>query len=202
MKIILLSICLVLAFLQQGHGQSGSISCDSLRIDSVWLVQAGINRIAVRLQFLGNSTDFINYPYFPFIFNQFGDTIAKGEMGLFAQLGGTKQEYLNITLLNELPSVMYLRLRFNSDSCSFPWFPASSGLHQAAAKLTCFPNPADDKVYLRTVNDREIQFSLTDSHGRMIKTGKATNEIPISELSAGLYFLDLDRTNRRILVKR
>jgi hypothetical protein len=202
MKIILLSICLGLAFLQQGHGQSGSISCDSLRIDSVWLIQAGINRIAVRLHFLGSSTDFISYPYFPFIFNQFGDTIAKGGMEFFGQLGGTKQEYLNITFLNELPPVMYLRLRFNSDSCSFPWFLASSGMHQAAAKPTFFPNPADDKVYLRTVDEKEIQFTIADSLGRIVKTGKATNEIPISEFPAGLYLLDFNRTNRKILVKR
>lgn len=202
MKIILLSICLGLAFLQQGYGQSGSVSCDSLRIDSVWLVQASINRIAVRLQFLGNSTDFINYPYFPFIFNQFGDTIAKGEMEFFGQLGGTKQDYLNITLLNELPSVMYFRLRYDSDSCNFPYFLANSNLPEAAAKPGIFPNPVNEKVILKNAGEKEIRFSITDKFGRMVKNGKASDEIPVNGLPAGMYFLQLDQSLRRAFLKR
>ena len=156
----------------------------------------------MRLHFLGSSTDLINYPYFPFIFNQFGDTIAKGEMEFFGQLGGTKQDYLYITLLNELPSVMYLRLRYDSDSCNFPYFLANSNLPEAAAKPGIFPNPVDEKVFLKNEGEKEIRFSITDQFGRMVKTGKASDEIPVNGLPAGMYFLQLDQSLRRAFLKK
>lgn len=187
MKKLLFSGVLCIFLLTQAIGQT--IPCDSMKVDSVWLVEAGINRIAVRMKMLGGNSDFINYPYFPYIFNQLGDTIARGEMFYFGQSGGTIQEYLNMTLLNELPPVIHLRFRFNSDSCDFTYALTSAQGISEFRQPEIFPNPAGDEIHYQNFR-RDQAFRLINSAGRILLSGILTGgkgKLDFSEIPAGIY---------------
>ena len=166
-----------------------SIPCNRFQIDSVWLVQAGINRLMIRLHFSGNQTDFINYPYFKLVLNQFGDTIANGELFYFGQLGNSSQEYSTMTMLNELPPVMYLRFRYNDDSCNFVYVTARlPDLNSGMPEI--FPNPVRDKIFVRN-NSGFASYAILDYLGRKVKTGRTepSGGIAATGLSPGFYFL-------------
>lgn len=61
------------------------------------------------------------------------------------------------------------------------------------AKFSMFPNPANTILYIET--DKEIsQIGIYNSQGQLVKTEKTKN-IPISELTSGLYFVKVTLTN-------
>jgi hypothetical protein len=167
-----------------------SIPCNRFQIDSVWLVQAGINRLMVRLHFIGNQNDFINYPYFPLVVSQFGDTIATGEMEYFGQFGNSSQQYSTMTMLNELPPIIFLRFRYNNDSCNFKYIITRlAGLdHSRIPEI--FPNPVKDRIFVRNNSGFE-GYAILDYLGKKVKTGRIEpgGGIPATGLSPGLYFL-------------
>lgn len=61
------------------------------------------------------------------------------------------------------------------------------------AKFSMFPNPANTILYIET--DKGIsQIDIFNSQGQLVKTAKTKN-VPISELTSGLYFVKLTLTN-------
>lgn len=183
-------ILLLFSWFSSASFAQDSIPCDSLRIDSVWLVQAGINRLMVKLHFSGNQNDIINMPYFPLVFNQFGDTIANGELFYFGQLGNSSQIYSTITMLNELPPVMYLRFRFNNDSCNFVFVTAGLTESQKAKVPGFYPNPVKERIFLHNPAE-SVAYEILDKLGRRLTSGIAEpgGGIPATGLSPGFYFL-------------
>ncbi|MCZ4317813.1 T9SS type A sorting domain-containing protein [Aequorivita viscosa] len=59
------------------------------------------------------------------------------------------------------------------------------------AELVIYPNPAQDKLIIQSANDEFDSVTITDVNGRIILTMKkmVSNEIDISALKAGMYFI-------------
>lgn len=192
MKKLLLVVGLLFVLCQSSSAQLSTLPCDSMQIDSVWLQQAGINRLMIRLKLPGNSGNFINYPFFSAVLNQFGDTIARGELFYFGQFGGSVQDYETLTLLNEAPAVMYLILRYESATCTFPYFLSTAGSAlQISGSLQLYPNPAEEEVYLSNFPPGS-SFFLYSSSGRQVAGGSLPSgqgRIPVQHLPQGLYRL-------------
>jgi hypothetical protein len=66
-----------------------------------------------------------------------------------------------------------------------------------------YPNPAKDKIYIRTNGKEEFAF-MYDVYGNKVKSGK--NEIDISDLSEGVYFVTVKTTEgvatKKVIVQR
>jgi len=78
--------------------------------------------------------------------------------------------------------------------------------------LSAFPNPTDDEfnIELLLSNSEELELTISNVHGNTIKSFKdnykgGTNviELNVSELSKGLYFVQImnTRTNQLVLLK-
>jgi hypothetical protein len=177
-----------------------SIPCNRFQVDSVWLVQAGINRLMVKLRFSGIQAEFINYPYFPLIMNQFGDTIATGELLYFGQAGNSSQVYSAMTMLNELPPVIYLRFRYDNDSCNFVFVTVGLAESEKPQEPGFYPNPVKDRIFLQNPAESGA-YEILDKLGRRMNAGKAESGgvIPATGLPPGIYFLKTGNISYKFL---
>jgi hypothetical protein len=72
-------------------------------------------------------------------------------------------------------------------------------------KITIYPNPCIDKIYIAQTNTNEIEVILLDiigkQVGKTIKSKSQTTEIDVSGLKAGIYFLDV-KTKEEMCFKK
>jgi hypothetical protein len=205
MKKILLLTGLFFVLWQTSSAQLSTLPCDSMQIDSVWLQQAGINRLMIRLKLAGNSGNFINYPFFSAVLNQFGDTIARGELFYFGQFGGSVQEYETLSFLNEVPSVMYLVLRYDTLSCSFPYSAATAGqtIEKSRGPLL-YPIPAEEEVFISNLASGSFCFLYNSTGGQVafVSLPDGKGRIPLQELPKGLYRLLLSDGRSAVIIRK
>lgn len=64
-----------------------------------------------------------------------------------------------------------------------------------------YPNPVDNKLNINSVSSF-ISSSLYDSQGRKIRSGMVGNEIDVSDLSSGIYFLEIGNDRNDIIRKK
>ena len=57
-------------------------------------------------------------------------------------------------------------------------------------KLSIYPNPFKDVVYISNVKD-VVSINILDISGRLIKTVKPSKEINLNELKSGMYLINL-----------
>ena len=67
-----------------------------------------------------------------------------------------------------------------------------SGLNQydQQNESTIYPNPIGDEFYISNLMGNEV-FILYDSVGRIIKRGRCSNSIEVSDIPAGIYYLTI-----------
>ena len=76
------------------------------------------------------------------------------------------------------------------------------GIEDAASKtFSIFPNPTHDRVFIKTENPIQTVHVFT-SQGNIIKTVHNSNEIDLSEMNSGLYFIQIEDTNRSTEIKK
>lgn len=74
-------------------------------------------------------------------------------------------------------------------------YPSCSSLsieEEQFHNLALHPNPTRDKIYLNT--EQESHFTLTNTNGQVLNKGllvKGNNNIDLSQLNNGLYFLSI-----------
>ncbi|ASS48330.1 MAG: hypothetical protein A3D31_08805 [Candidatus Fluviicola riflensis] len=115
---------------------------------------------------------------------------------------GSTNEITSYFITDRNPGgLTYYRLRqtdFNGEWTLHETIAVSNG----NVLTTVFPNPASDRITMQT--EAGI-YQLTDMSGVTIRTGqleKGMNELEISGLSEGIYFLCLNNANRqKIIVK-
>jgi hypothetical protein len=64
-----------------------------------------------------------------------------------------------------------------------------------------YPNPASNKISLKTEFSADAVIMIYNSHGKLISTVYATKEIDISTLSKGLYFIKLNDSGKILVTK-
>ncbi|MBO6026255.1 MAG: T9SS type A sorting domain-containing protein [Bacteroidales bacterium] len=66
--------------------------------------------------------------------------------------------------------------------------------NQMAEGLRVYPNPTDDVLHLETMNtsSQPMEYRVTNMLGQVLMSGQTTNEINISALPDGLYFVNVN----------
>ncbi|MFM9006703.1 MAG: Kazal-type serine protease inhibitor domain-containing protein, partial [Flavobacteriales bacterium] len=82
---------------------SCSASCDVFCVTNIFFDTTGT--LQAEIQFNGQPTEFINYPYVTSILDGSGQIVATGDMWVFGQIGGTSETYplTSTVLANPLP---------------------------------------------------------------------------------------------------
>jgi hypothetical protein len=105
-----------------------------------------------------------------------------------------------MTMLNELPPIIYLRFRYNNDSCNLKYIITQvAGLdHSRIPEIS--PNPVKDRIFLRNNSGFE-SYAILDYQGKKVKTGRTESGgvIPATKLSPGLYFLKTGKFSFKFL---
>jgi len=70
-------------------------------------------------------------------------------------------------------------------------------------EVEIYPNPASDRLFIRTGDFRPVRLRMVDLQGRVLleKSG-ATDELDVTSLPAGLYFLQLGDGNGRLVTRK
>lgn len=71
--------------------------------------------------------------------------------------------------------------------------PVSAGIadNTQPNSIGFYPNPANDIIYLNTASEASLQYSILSSTGQLMQSGYSSGSISISDLPAGIYFLQL-----------
>ena len=74
------------------------------------------------------------------------------------------------------------------------------GVDETAEAISVFPNPTQQVVHVEGVTVREMQ--LYNALGQLVKTVQNTNEISISDLERGVYFVSIVTENRERFIRK
>ncbi len=58
--------------------------------------------------------------------------------------------------------------------------------------LEIYPNPASDIIYLKSVPDEQVEYSIINVLGQVVATGSTCGSISVTGLEQGLYFLQIE----------
>jgi hypothetical protein len=70
------------------------------------------------------------------------------------------------------------------------------------SEFSIYPNPTTDKLYIDGLSIRDIQYQITALDGRNLITDKYNQQIDVSLLSNGVYFIDLMSKNGTSVMKK
>ena len=73
----------------------------------------------------------------------------------------------------------------------FSYQPSDLGSAGRTSELKVHPNPADDRIQIRTGTEEECSWALFDLYGRVVVEGiltEGTDELDISDWPSGLYY--------------
>ena len=66
--------------------------------------------------------------------------------------------------------------------------------------LQLWPNPASETIHIDGLNAAEVQ--VYNAHGQLVKTVQGSNEINVSSLPQGMYFVTVGNSTQKIVVNR
>lgn len=69
---------------------------------------------------------------------------------------------------------------------------------QVSSQITVYPNPASEKLTIRSAQEKETTYVLSDTKGQLIRRGRTTQEISLEGLTPGMYILSFPETSSRI----
>ena len=82
----------------------------------------------------------------------------------------------------------YLQCYFEDDNLVWTDGECWDDVEETAAELvSVYPNPAKENVLIKGIEPTEVQ--VYNALGQLVKTVKGTNEIPVADLSQGVYLL-------------
>jgi len=91
-----------------------------------------------------------------------------------------------------------------SDSIFIPICEDISNILISNSPLSLYPNPTTNQLYLKTTNIQPQTISIYDLNGRMLYTTPFKPEIDVTQLSSGVYFVEVNSAEgvvRRRFVK-
>ncbi|MBK8720978.1 MAG: T9SS type A sorting domain-containing protein [Saprospiraceae bacterium] len=103
---------------------------------------------------------------------------------------GSYYTYLDENLTD---GIYYYKLETNGKS----WIRTVK-LGSAVAPVTLYPNPTDGILHL---SEPQSTLSLYNPIGQLIANYETTNEIDLSQLPKGIYYLELENGERKMVVK-
>ncbi len=71
------------------------------------------------------------------------------------------------------------------------------------SEINVYPNPANDYLTIESPDNSKLHYNLYDLSGKLVLTGTLNgNKLNISNLSPGIYILDINRTNKFKIIKQ
>ena len=64
------------------------------------------------------------------------------------------------------------------------------------ANSVIYPNPAKNLIYIKNYKDF-LNYKMYSMNGRLVKQGKVTEKITVSDLKAGVYYIELDGNKKQ-----
>ncbi|CAM1353968.1 endonuclease [Tenacibaculum halocynthiae] len=64
-----------------------------------------------------------------------------------------------------------------------------------------YPNPASNSISIKINDFRKANYRISNTLGQIIKKGRVSNSINVSELNKGIYILDINDGNKSIIKK-
>ena len=87
-------------------------------------------------------------------------------------------------------------------------YVAGNKIIKDPVSVTLVPNPADDYIFLNSINNESIQFKITDAMGAILMKEQfiSSKKINISEFRSGVYFISFEAPGvksftRKIIVR-
>ena len=74
-------------------------------------------------------------------------------------------------------------------------------LVSSSQQLEVYPNPVSDVLYLKNLSGEQVDYSIFNVLGQMVKLGSTCGSISVAELEKGIYFLQIDGDNSTEKVK-
>lgn len=67
------------------------------------------------------------------------------------------------------------------------------GVHELGeVKIRIFPNPTKDWIFVKSENFANLNYRIFNAHGQVIKSGLVPENINLSNISSGLYWLEIN----------
>ena len=83
------------------------------------------------------------------------------------------------------------------------WLISSTNNTKATGLLSLMPNPAWEQLHITTTDSEFASYHIIDMSGRLLQTGQVDDsQIDISQLSPGLYVIELTTTEGRIAMSK
>lgn len=119
---------------------------------------------------------------------------------------GTSHRAIEYDYVDENPKagMSYYRLLQTDFDGIVTYFDARSIYFDAATKITLYPNPNSGTFTIQRMSDSRVKLRLSDTYGRIVwsaETQLQTINVENSNLSKGLYFLDVDDGRNKITKK-
>ncbi len=151
----------------------------SLGYDDCYILH--LDSLGETIWFLQDSTDYPNSHYIPalvtgsqneayFFYNFYN------EMGVMDQ--GNEHSFTSSGDFD----LLLIRLNPDSDMLS---------IKELESKVSLFPNPSNNLVYISGLDEKGSNYTLTNSSGRMVQSGVVKQEISLLNLDAGIYLLQI-----------
>jgi hypothetical protein len=115
----------------------------------------------------------------PYVFAWFDST---GFIGNQEYLSGIDPGYYTVQVYNDMGQC--------GEIDSIEVLDLSTGLSTIPqGELVIYPNPANDKVYIKGVEDSEYEFQLVSTDGHVRKSWRNSSTLDVHDVLPGLYFL-------------
>ncbi|MDD4395212.1 MAG: C10 family peptidase, partial [Bacteroidales bacterium] len=81
--------------------------------------------------------------------------------------------------------------------------PDEVGITESASNKSFVirPNPAEDTIYLSSLQDDNVRYSIFSVNGQQVQKGKTDGIISVSKLCSGTYILNIDTPNGKLSEK-
>jgi hypothetical protein len=90
----------------------------------------------------------------------------------------------------------------NGCTGSTDYLLTSLSIEENSVHILCFPNPANDILFLEGLPHTSLDYQLFDNVGRLVSSGKTNGTISLFDLNNGIYFLHLfNSTDLSMVVK-
>jgi len=179
-----------------------NISCADFSIVAINPSPVVVGEYMISIQFAASPNTFVNYPYISVLLDNNGDTLAKGQMYYFGQIGGTTQDYPVSPIANINGSTFTAIFIQNNDTCllSFPSTSGQTNFNPAKEKISIGPNPISNHINIDVDDDFMGKgYQVTNSLGQVVMNGKIyskSTKIEMGQVARGMYLFSIGGEKR------
>ena len=208
MKKFLITLSILLSWFHKGT-LAQNISCADFSIVAINPSPGVAGEYMISILFAASSNSFVSYPYVSALLDSHGDTLAKGQLNYFGQIGGTTQDYpvsLTAGMIGATFTAIFIQ---NNDTCllSFPSASAIADVNTKKGLISIGPNPISNHINI-VVDDNFIGegYQVTNSLGQVVMNGKIhskSTKIELGQVARGMYLFSIggDKKNTFKIVK-